>query len=103
MSRLQNQLAAIFRRRTVRRRQSRNLSEVNRPTGMSGLGSQMGPQAGPVLRRRTVALILGGLLTGVLLGFMDVTLFATAGTIIISDLFCLSLFVWHSISSMLID
>src|SRR2546428_505012 len=94
MSRLQNQLAAIFRRRTVRRRQSRNLSEVNRPTGMSGLGSQMGPQAGPVLRRRTVALILGGLLTGLLLGFMDVTIVATAGPTIISDLGGLSLYAW---------
>src|SRR2546425_6175161 len=94
MSRLQNQLAAIFRRRTVRRRQSRNLSEVNRPTGMSGLSSQMGPQAGPVLRRRTVALILGGLLTGLLLGFMDVTIVATAGLTIISDLGGLSPYAW---------
>src|SRR5207245_9561976 len=78
----------------VRRRQSRNLSEVNRPTGMSGLGSQMGPQAGPVLRRRTVALILGGLLTGLLLGFMDVTIVATAGPTFISDLGGLSLYAW---------
>src|SRR2546427_6496987 len=61
---------------------------------MSGLGSQMGPQAGPVLRRRTVALILGGLLTGLLLGFMDVTIVGTAGPTIITDLGGLSLYAW---------
>src|SRR5881409_2012144 len=71
------------------------MTEANQPTGMPELGSQgLAPQAGPVLRRRTVALILGGLLTGLLLGFMDVTIVATAGPTIISDLGGLSLYAW---------
>src|SRR5437867_9579568 len=61
---------------------------------MSGLGSQLAPQAGPVLQRRTVALILGGLLTGLLLGFMDVTIVATAGPTIIAELGGVSLYAW---------
>ena len=62
---------------------------------MSGLGSQgLAPQAGPVVRRRTIALVLGGLLTGLLLGFMDVTIVATAGPTIISELGGLSLYAW---------
>jgi EmrB/QacA subfamily drug resistance transporter len=39
-------------------------------------------------------LILAGLLTGLLLGFMDVTIVATAGPTIISDLGGLSLYAW---------
>ncbi len=41
-----------------------------------------------------MALVLGGLLTGLLLGFMDVTIVATAGPTIISDLGGLSLYAW---------
>ncbi|MDA4120138.1 MAG: MFS transporter, partial [Thaumarchaeota archaeon] len=44
--------------------------------------------------RRTIGLILAGLLTGLLLGFMDVTIVATAGPTIISDLGGLSLYAW---------
>jgi EmrB/QacA subfamily drug resistance transporter len=44
--------------------------------------------------RKTVILILGGLLTGLLLGFMDVTIVATAGPTIIADLGGLSLYAW---------
>jgi MFS family permease len=47
-----------------------------------------------VLPRRTIALILGGLLTGLLLGFLDVTIVATAGPTIISDLGGVSLYAW---------
>src|SRR3989442_5926212 len=49
-------------------------------------------QASP--SRRTVTLILAGLLAGLLLGFMDVTIVATAGPTIISDLGGLSLYAW---------
>ena len=48
----------------------------------------------PVLPRRTIALVLAGLLTGLLLGFMDVTIVATAGPTIIADLGGLSLYAW---------
>jgi len=58
-----------------------------------GAGPSM-PQMNPPLPRRTVALILVGLLTGLLLGFMDVTIVATAGPTIISDLGGLSLYAW---------
>ncbi len=69
--------------------------DANQPTGISGIGSQQGaPEARPMLHRRTVALVLGGLLTGLLLGFMDVTIVATAGPTIISDLGGLSLYAW---------
>ncbi len=62
---------------------------------MSGPAALQGtPQDKPLLPRRTVALILGGLLTGLLLGFMDVTIVATAGPTIISDLGGLSLYAW---------
>ena len=44
--------------------------------------------------RRTIGLIIAGLLTGLLLGFMDVTIVATAGPTIISDLGGLSLYAW---------
>ena len=44
--------------------------------------------------RRTIGLILAGLLTGLLLGFMDITIVATAGPTIISDLGGLSLYAW---------
>ncbi len=69
--------------------------DANQPTGISGPGSQHeAPRAGPILGRRTVALVLAGLLTGLLLGFMDVTIVATAGPTIISDLGGLSLYAW---------
>src|SRR5436853_2801067 len=45
--------------------------------------------------RRTVALILAGLLAGLLLGFMDVTIVSTAGPTIISELGDLSLYAWE--------
>jgi EmrB/QacA subfamily drug resistance transporter len=47
-----------------------------------------------VIPRRTVAVILGGLLTGLLLGFLDITIVATAGPTIISDLGGVSLYAW---------
>jgi EmrB/QacA subfamily drug resistance transporter len=56
--------------------------------------SGTGPPPRPTLPRRTVILILGGLLTGLLLGFMDVTIVATAGPTIIADLGGLSLYAW---------
>jgi EmrB/QacA subfamily drug resistance transporter len=46
------------------------------------------------LPRRTVALLIGGLLTGLLLGALDQTIVATAGPTIISDLGGLSLYAW---------
>ncbi len=44
--------------------------------------------------RRTTILILGGLVSGLLLGFMDVTIVSTAGPTIVSDLGGLSLYAW---------
>lgn len=44
--------------------------------------------------RRTLIFILGGLITGLLLGAMDQTIVATAGSTIISDLGGLSLYAW---------
>lgn len=44
--------------------------------------------------RRTVTLILAGLLAGLLLGFMDVTIVSTAGPTIIAELGGLSLYTW---------
>jgi len=44
--------------------------------------------------RKTLALVLGGLLTGLLLGFMDVTIVTTAGPTVVSDLGGLSLYAW---------
>ncbi|HKW43480.1 MAG TPA: MFS transporter [Thermoplasmata archaeon] len=44
--------------------------------------------------RRTVVLILAGLLAGLLLGFMDVTIVSTAGPTIVSELGGLSLYAW---------
>jgi MFS family permease len=44
--------------------------------------------------RRTVALVLAGLLAGLLLGFMDVTIVSTAGPTIVSELGGLSLYAW---------
>ena len=52
------------------------------------------PQAQPVLPRRTLALIVGGLLTGLLLGALDQTIVATAGPTIITDLGGLSVYAW---------
>ncbi len=51
-------------------------------------------QLGAPLPRRTIALVLVGLLTGLLLGFMDVTIVATAGPTIISDLGGVTLYAW---------
>lgn len=44
--------------------------------------------------RKTVALVLAGLLAGLLLGFMDVTIVSTAGPTIVSELGGLSLYAW---------
>src|SRR2546425_1440308 len=44
--------------------------------------------------RRAVTLILAGLLAGLLLAFMDVTIVSTAGPTIISELGGLSLYAW---------
>src|SRR2546430_327788 len=44
--------------------------------------------------RRTVTLILVGLLAGLLLGFMDVTIVSTAGPTIVAELGGLSLYAW---------
>src|SRR5207302_6983984 len=44
--------------------------------------------------RRTVTLILAGLLAGLLLGFMDVTIVSTAGPTIVAELGGLSLYAW---------
>src|SRR5467141_2940491 len=49
-------------------------------------------QASP--SRRTVTLILAGLLAGLLLGFMDVTIVSTAGPTIVAELGGLSLYAW---------
>jgi len=48
----------------------------------------------PPKSRRTVALVLAGLLAGLLLGFMDVTIVSTAGPTIVSELGGLSLYAW---------
>jgi len=45
-------------------------------------------------QRRTIALILGGLLAGLLIGFLDLTIVATVGPTIISDLGGLTLYAW---------
>jgi len=66
-----------------------NTETVSAPTA-----TQATAQPNLSLPRRTVALILAGLLTGLLLGFMDVTIVATAGPTIISDLGGLSLYAW---------
>src|SRR4029077_5969852 len=50
------------------------------------------PQSAP--SRRTTAIIVGGLLTGMLLAALDQTIVATAGPTIISDLGGLSLYAW---------
>lgn len=50
------------------------------------------PQSAP--SRRTTALIIGGLLTGMLLAALDQTIVGTAGPTIISDLGGLSLYAW---------
>jgi EmrB/QacA subfamily drug resistance transporter len=44
--------------------------------------------------QRTVTLILAGLLAGLVLGFMDVTIVSTAGPTIVSELGGLSLYAW---------
>ena len=44
--------------------------------------------------RRTVTLILAGLLAGLLLGFMDVTIVSTAGPTIVAELGGLNLYAW---------
>src|SRR5271163_3511195 len=48
----------------------------------------------PEVSRRTFILIIGGLMTGLLLGALDQTIVATAGPTIISDLGGLSLYAW---------
>jgi EmrB/QacA subfamily drug resistance transporter len=48
----------------------------------------------PALPRRTLLLIVGGLLTGLLLGALDQTIVATAGPTIISDLGGLGVYAW---------
>ena len=48
----------------------------------------------PTLPRRTLILIIGGLLTGLLLGALDQTIVATAGPTIIADLGGLSVYAW---------
>src|SRR5207244_1273521 len=50
--------------------------------------------AAPFDCRRAVTLILAGLLAGLLLAFMDVTIVSTAGPTIISELGGLSLYAW---------
>src|SRR5713226_10552086 len=55
---------------------------------------QPAPDSPNPLPRMTIALILGGLMTGLILGFLDVTIVATAGPTIISDLGGLSLYAW---------
>jgi len=67
---------------------------MTRVEGLQVATSPIPPETRPALPRRTVALVLGGLLTGLLLGFMDVTIVATAGPTIISDLGGLSLYAW---------
>ena len=52
------------------------------------------PQAQPAIPRRTLALIIAGLLTGLLLGALDQTIVATAGPTIIADLGGLSVYAW---------
>src|SRR5271156_6029648 len=52
------------------------------------------PPAAPEVSRRSFILIIGGLMTGLLLGALDQTIVATAGPTIISDLGGLSLYAW---------
>jgi EmrB/QacA subfamily drug resistance transporter len=68
------------------------MSGDSRPGG--GAVGVVQPTVGVPVPRRTVALILVGLLTGLLLGFMDLTIVATAGPTIIADLGGLSLYAW---------
>ncbi len=57
--------------------------------------SQPQPSAATqAIPRRTVTLVLVGLLIGLLLGFLDVTIVATAGPTIVSDLGGVSLYAW---------
>jgi len=63
------------------------------------ISSESSPQggvasAGTVHSRRTVTLILAGLLAGLLLAFMDVTIVSTAGPTIVSELGGLNLYAW---------
>src|SRR5204862_4698219 len=48
----------------------------------------------PPRLRRSAPLVLAGLLAGLLLGFMDVTIVSTAAPTIIADLGGLNLFAW---------
>jgi EmrB/QacA subfamily drug resistance transporter len=61
-------------------------------SAQSAIGSV--PRVETLPSRRTVTLILAGLLAGLLLGFMDVTIVSTAGPTIVSDLGGLSLYAW---------
>jgi EmrB/QacA subfamily drug resistance transporter len=61
---------------------------LDSPTNGSAIASASG------FSRRTLALIVGGLLTGLLLGALDQTIVATAGPTIISDLGGLSVYAW---------
>ncbi len=64
--------------------------------GASGVQSSQanGAYATAMPSRRNTALIIGGLLTGMLLAALDQTIVATAGPTIISDLGGLSLYAW---------
>jgi EmrB/QacA subfamily drug resistance transporter len=85
-------LSEEFLNETIQPRYSFEMSNDSMPSG-GGVTGILAPVGVPV-PRRTVALILGGLLTGLLLGFMDVTIVATAGPTIIADLGGLSLYAW---------
>src|SRR5215831_3177727 len=56
--------------------------------------TEVATKTAPLPSRRNVSLILAGLLAGLLLGFMDVTIVSTAGPTIVSDLGGLSLYAW---------
>jgi EmrB/QacA subfamily drug resistance transporter len=62
------------------------------PSGISASAGE--PKATEKLSRRSIVLIIGGLMTGLLLGAMDQTIVATAGPTIIADLGGLSLYAW---------
>jgi EmrB/QacA subfamily drug resistance transporter len=62
------------------------------PSSQAGVGSALAPTR--AIPRRNFFLIIGGLMTGLLLGAMDQTIVATAGPTIISDLGGLNLYAW---------
>jgi len=73
-------------------------ASLNAGSGNGGEGHETAAPASttrnPPASRRTVALVLAGLLAGLLLGFMDVTIVSTAGPTIVSELGGLSLYAW---------